>query len=126
MGSAGSSLISAPRSTVPDRERLHALVTAVGAFYVRDRALRRSQQQIETALAAGEPDSALVRAYLGEVRRYFEGFAREAAGQLTNVDRTLERLYQEQYNMTAERAVAARRVEAVQGVLGSLAEIGGA
>lgn len=112
-----------PLSTLPDRERLRALVATVGAFYIRDRALERAQKEIERALAAGTPDAAAVRAYLAAVERYFSGFHREARAQLKYVDRELERLYQRQFNLTAERGVAARRVEATQGVLSSLAEL---
>jgi len=115
--------INAPHSTVPDLERLRALVATVGAFYVRDRALERAQREIERALAAGEPAAVDVRAYLAAVKRYFSGFHSEANAQLRYVDRELERLYQRQFNLTAERAVAARRVEATQGVLSSLAEL---
>ena len=110
-------------STLPDLERLRGLVATVGAFYVRDRALERAQREIERAFAAGGPDAAGVRAYLAAVEHYFSGFHREAVAQLTYVDRELERLYQRQFNLTAERGVAARRVEATQGVLSSLAEL---
>jgi len=113
-----------PHSTLPDRQRLRSLVTAVGAFYVRDRTLERAQREMERALAADELEAAVVRAYLSAVERYFAGFAREAQAQLKHVDRELERLYQRQFNLTAERGVAARRVEATQGVLSSLAELG--
>jgi len=90
---------------------------------VRDRRLRRAQASIEAALAAGEPDAVRVSSYLAEVRRYFTAFDREAAAQVRRVDRELERLYLVEYNMTAERGVAAKRAEATQGVLSSLAEL---
>jgi hypothetical protein len=121
---ANYSTTNVPHSTLPDRERLRGLVATVGAFYVRDRALERAQQDIERALAADELDAAAVRVYLAAVERYFSGFAREAQAQLKYVDRELERLYQRQFNLTAERGVAARRVEATQGVLSTLAELG--
>jgi hypothetical protein len=109
-------------SPVADRERLAALVATVGAFHVTDRALRTAQGEIEAELAAGEADDAAVRAYLRAVRRYFEPYEREAREQLRHVDRELERLYQLQFNLTAERGVVAKRVEAVRGVLDALAE----
>ena len=114
-----------PRSTLPDAARVRTLVATVGEFYVRDRALLAAQKRIERVLSAGEPDAASVRAYLDAVERYFRGFEREARMQLAHVDRELERLYQRQFNLTAERGVAARRVEATQGVLSSIAEIAG-
>lgn len=105
-----------------DQQRLVALVATVGSFHVTDRAMRAAQREIEAVLAAGEADDAAVRAYLRAVRRYFEPYEREAREQLRHVDRELERLYQLQYNLTAERGVVAKRVEAVRGVLGALAE----
>ena len=109
---------------MPD-ERFRALVAAVGAFHITDRAMRTAQDRIEAALAAGEPDATALGAYREAVRRYFEPYAREAAAQLKHVDRELERLYQLQYNLTAERGVVAKRIEAVRGVLDTLAETGG-
>jgi hypothetical protein len=107
---------------VADAQRLAALVAAVGAFHLTDRAMRGAQAAIEAALAAGTADERAVRAYLGAVRRYFTPYEREAREQLRHVDRELERLYQLQYNLTAERGVVAKRVEAVRGVLDALAE----
>lgn len=107
-----------------ERERLAALVATVGAFHITERAMRAAQDRMAAALAAGEPGPAEVRAYLGAVRRYFEPYAGEAAEQLRHVDRELARLYQLQFNLTAERGVVAKRVEAVRGVLDALAEPG--
>ncbi len=112
-----------PLSTLPEVDRLRDLVTTVGTFYIRDRAMQRAQADIERAFAGGAPDAATVRAYLAAVKQYFAGFHREAEAQLRYVDRELARLYQRQFNLTAERGVAARRVEATQGVLSSLAEL---
>jgi|HubBroStandDraft_1064217.scaffolds.fasta_scaffold17525_3 hypothetical protein len=114
---------SATRSPVVDRERLAALVAAVDAFHVTDRSLRAAQARIVAALAAGEVGPMAVDAYLSTVRRYFEPYEREALGQLRHVDRELERLYQLQYNLAAERGVVGRRIEAVRGVLDALAEV---
>ncbi len=105
-------------------ERLAALVATVGAFHITDRAMRAAQDRIAASLAAGEPAGADVRVYLAAVRRYFEPYAGEAAEQLRHVDRELARLYQLQFNLTAERGVVAKRVEAVRGVLDALAEPG--
>jgi hypothetical protein len=105
------------------RDRLAALVAAVGAFHLTDRAMRAAQARIAAALEAGDPDPGAVRAYLSAVRRYFEPYEREAQGQLRYVDRTLERLYQAQYNLSAERGVVGKRVQAVRGVLDALAEL---
>jgi hypothetical protein len=108
---------------VAERERLAALVAATAAFHVTDKAMRAAQQRIERALAAGDADEAATRGYLDAVRRYFEPYEREAQGQLRHVDRELERLYLQQFNLTAERGVVAKRMEAVRGVLDALAEL---
>jgi sulfite reductase alpha subunit-like flavoprotein len=115
---------SATRSNVPDSSPLRSLVATVGAFTIRDRKLQASQARMERALATGEPDPAQAERYLAEVRRYFTRFSAEARGHLTAVDRELETLYQRQYNLTAERGVAAKRIEITQGVLSALAELG--
>ena len=97
-------------------------MATVGAFYVRDRNLERVQKKIEQAFASGVPDETTVTAYLREVRRYFRAFDSEARAHLQRVDRQLEQLYLRQYNLSAERGVAARRIEGTQGVLSALAE----
>jgi hypothetical protein len=107
-----------------DRAALQALVEEVGAFRIRDRAMNRAQAALGGALERGEsPDAAAVRTYLERVRRYFGAFEREAAGRLADVDRRLARVAQLQFNLTAERGVAARRVERAQGVLARAAEL---
>jgi hypothetical protein len=106
-----------------ERAALAELVATVGAFHVTDRSLRAAQERMSAALAAGSADDGAVRAYLQAVRAYFEPYAREAQGQLRHVDRELERLYLVQYNLSAERGVVAKRVEAVRGVLDALAEL---
>jgi hypothetical protein len=108
---------------VADRAAVAELARAVGAFHITDKTMRAAQERIDRELGAGEPDGASVRAYLDAVRRYFEPYEREAQGQLRHVDRELARLYQLQFNLTAERGVVAKRVEAVRGVLGALAEL---
>jgi hypothetical protein len=102
---------------------LRALVAEVGRFYVRDRKLLRAQERMAGALASGEPKDRDVRAYLHEVRRYFAGFEREAVDHLKAVDARLRRVSQEQFNLTAERGVAARRVEATKKILEALSGI---
>lgn len=79
---------------------------------------------MEQALAGGEPEWSLAQRYLAEVRRYFTRFSAEARGHLETVDRELEALYLRQYNLAAERGVAAKRIEVTQGVLSALAELG--
>lgn len=94
-----------------------ALVRGVAAFHLTDRAMLRAQREIEAALEnarAGERERA---AYLRAVARYFGGFEREARAHLRDVDRRLEELNQVQFNLTAERSVAVKRIEATAQVL---------
>ena len=58
--------------------------------------------------------------YLRAVRRYFEGFEREARSHLRDVDKRLEHANQVVFNLTAERGVAVKRIEATQSVLNDL------
>jgi hypothetical protein len=102
---------------------LRELAERVGAFHITDRAMLRAQRSIEASLHAGEPGPAERAAYIAAVRRYFTAFELDAQAQLRGVDRELDALYQRQYNLAAERGVAHKRVEAVQGVLASLAEL---
>lgn len=121
----GSSLQrnSLPSKPVADRAALAALAGAVGVFHLTDRAMSAAQDRIEQALAGNAVDDASAAAYVAAVRRYFEPYEREAHGQLRHVDRELERLYLQQFNLAAERSVVAKRIEAVRGVLGRVAEL---
>jgi hypothetical protein len=101
------------------------LVARVRAFHITQRAMKRAQTAIETAMVGDTVDGATRAAYLREVRRYFEGFDREARGHLRDVDRRLERANQVHFNLTAERGVAVKRIEATSSVLESLASLEG-
>jgi hypothetical protein len=105
-------------------DSLRALVARVGEFYVTDKSLRNAQQKIEAALQAGTVDEAGKQAYLSAVRRYFSGFEKEARAHLRDVDKRLEHVNQVHFNLTAERGVAVRRIEATQGVLAELERVG--
>jgi hypothetical protein len=102
---------------------LRELAERVATFHITDRAVLKAQRAFEDALRAGDPSPAQRAAYLAAVKNYFTGFARDADAQLSGVDRQLDALYQRQYNLAAERGVAQKRIEAVQGVLASLAEL---
>jgi hypothetical protein len=107
-----------------DRPALRALVDDVDRFYVREKRLRRAQDAMRTLLGYdAELDDAAVRGYLGAVETYFSGFDREARAHLADLERRLARVSQLQFNLTAERGVATRRLEATQGVLSALAEL---
>jgi hypothetical protein len=107
-----------------DGARLRALVEEIGRFYITDRALKRAHSRMLSLLAESDPPAAEVDAYLSAVRRYFTGFGREARVHLDDVEKRLAKVSQVQFNLTAERSVAARRVAATQGVLSQIEEIG--
>ncbi|TAM61936.1 hypothetical protein EPN52_01455 [bacterium] len=90
---------------------LAALVSRIGAYRISDRALRASVERMQATLQRGEtPAPAEVRAFLRDARRYFEALEREARAQLKDLDRRLDDLFQQQYNLQAERGVAQRRL----------------
>ena len=110
-------------SEAVDHAALTSLVEEVGRFYVTDRTMQRAQKTMVQLLRNATPPPAnAVAAYVRAVARYFTAFEREARGHLADVDRRLGRVSQLQFNLTAERGVAARRVEATQDVL---ARVGG-
>jgi hypothetical protein len=98
-------------------DRFAALVTHVGAFHITDRSMRAAQHAAETAVRDGHADEAARRAYVAAVQHYFAGFEREARLHLRDVDKRLEGLNQMIFNLSAERGVAVKRIEATQAVL---------
>ena len=109
-----------------DRETLARLVAEIDGFYVRDKNLRRAQEKMKDALVRpGEVEPALARSYLRALRAYFTGFASEARARLEDVENRLARASQLQFNLTAERGVAAERAVLTQGVLARIEELAG-
>lgn len=104
-------------------DSLRALVARVGEFYVTDKTLKAAQKKMEAALAAGAVDERTHQEYVWAVHRYFTGFEKEARGHLRDVDKRLEHVNQVQFNLTAERGVAVRRIEATQSVLQELERV---
>jgi hypothetical protein len=109
--------------SMPIDASLLELVTRIGAFHITHRATKQAQRTIEDAIGQGEVDDAMRARYLAAVRRYFEGFDKEARANLRDVDRRLERINQVHFNLTAERGVAVKRIEGTQAVLDSLDRI---
>ena len=85
--------------------------------------MTRAQREIEAALQSGDLDARRRAQYLAAVRRYFDGFGREAQAALRDVDRRLVALNQVHFNLTAERGVAVKRIEATQAVLHDVAQL---
>jgi hypothetical protein len=108
---------------MPIEGGLPELVARVAAFHITRRDMKRAQRAIEQALRNGAIDDATRAAYLFAVRRYFESFDKEARAQLRDVDRRLERVNQVHFNLTAERGVAVKRIEATSAVLDALASV---
>jgi len=79
--------------------------------------MRRAHDAAQRALASGSIQPKQRAEYVEAVRRYFAGFEREAREHLRDVDRRLEHLNQVRFNLTAERGVAVKRIEATREIL---------
>ena len=108
-----------------DKGAFADLAARVGEFHITDRGMKRAQETIERALDEGTIDDAARAQYVVAVRRYFEAFSQEARAALRDVDRRLEQINQVHFNLTAERGVAVKRIEATDAVLHDLAAIEG-
>jgi hypothetical protein len=106
-----------------DSASLRALVSLVGEFYITHKGMKKAQQRMTAILERGEADEAAARSYTAAVNGYFTGFEREARGHLRNLDRRLTELNQVQFNLTAERDVAVKRIEATQTVIAAAAQV---
>jgi hypothetical protein len=93
-----------------------SVASLVDEFHVTDRALLRARDRIRKS-----SDSAALIDFHRQAKRYFETLEREAAAHIAHLDRTLDELYQRQYNAQAERSVASRRLERTREVLSALA-----
>jgi IS4 transposase len=105
---------------MPADSGLLELIARVGAFHITQHRMREAQRRMEAAAGSGDVAETHRVHYLAEVRRYFEGFDSEARAQLRDVDRRLGRVNQIQFNLTAERGVAVKRIEATSSVLEAL------
>ena len=101
-------------------QALEQLVARVAEFYITDKGMKKAQERIILLISHNEADKQAVRSYLEAVKAYFCGFEREAREHLRTVDKRLEQVNQVHFNLTAERGVAVRRIEATQTVLGDL------
>jgi|ERR1700694_3226019 len=96
---------------------LQQVLKLVDGFHITDKRLLRARK------AVGEhADAAAIAAFRTEAIRYFTSLAREAQQHMNAVDRRLDDLYQLQYNLQAERAVAERRCEGAHELLQALAQ----
>lgn len=102
------------------------LVARISAFHITDRAMKQAHRAVEAAIANGAVDDRTRVSYLDAARRYFQGFDSEARAHLRDVDQRLEHVNQVHFNLTAERGVAVKRIEATQSVLNALEALDGA
>lgn len=79
--------------------------------------MKHAQAEAQAAVSGGNASDAVVERYVDAVSRYFSGFEREARVHLRDLDKRLEGLNQVVFNLTAERGVAVKRIEATQSVL---------
>jgi hypothetical protein len=110
---------------MPVDDPLLALASRVGAFHITDRAMKRAQNDLERAIAAGDVGDRARAVYVAAVRKYFDAFESEARAHLRDIDRRLVHLNQVHFNLTAERGVAVKRIEATQTVLNEIATVQG-
>lgn len=94
---------------------LSKLLALVDTYHITDKRLLRARAAVER-----KPGQASEREFCRQAGRYFRALAREAEVHLTQVDRRLDDLYQRQYNLQAERAVAERRLDGAQTVVKAL------
>ncbi len=96
------------------------LLALIDEFHITDRAIVRARERV----GRGEGPAA-VEALHAAAAKYFGDMAAEAQRHLERLDRTLDDLYQRQYNLQAERGVAERRLSGAQRVLDTLAQRNG-
>ena len=97
--------------------KLQAVLALVDGFHITDRRLLRARKALERDASP----NAMAR-FRHEALRYFRMLEREAEEQIVSGDRRLDDLYQRQYNLQAERAVAQRRRDGARDVLAALAD----
>ena len=94
---------------------LSELLALIDGFHITDKRLLRARAALERSR-----DATTERVFRSAAQRYFETLAREAEVHVAEADHRLDDVYQRQFNLNAERAVAQRRLEAAQHVLRAL------
>ena len=107
-----------------DAAALHALISLVDEFYITQRRMKIAQQRMHELLKQGDVPEEEARRYVAVVNNYFKGFEREIRGHLHSLDGRLAKAYQVQFNLTAERDVAVKRMEATRAVIAAAANFG--
>jgi hypothetical protein len=94
---------------------LPALLALVDGYHITDKRLLRARSSLER-----DRSEANERTFRAQVARYFTTLVREAQAHIADVDRRLDDVYQRQYNLSAERAVAQRRLQGARQILQAL------
>lgn len=94
---------------------LQNVLQMVDSFHITDRKLARARRALDASAGPAE-----VAAFRREAQRYFRVLQREAEEHMRSVDRRLDDLYQLQYNLQAEHAVAQRRRDSARELLEAL------
>lgn len=82
------------------------LLALVDQYHITDKRLLRARAEL-----ARSSNERTEREFRKQALRYFSSLAHEARAHLAQVDRRLDDVYQRQYNLHAERAVAERRLQ---------------
>ncbi|MDQ6780505.1 MAG: hypothetical protein M3Z37_05045 [Candidatus Eremiobacteraeota bacterium] len=96
---------------------LQNVLQMVDSFHITDRKLMRARKALEGGAGPAE-----VAVFCREAQRYFRVLQREAEQDMRSVDRRLDDLYQLQYNLQAEHAVAQRRRDGARELLEALGD----
>lgn len=94
---------------------LQEVLKLVDGFHITDRRLLRARKALQ-----GSSSESAAREFCRQAMRYFRSLEREADDHIRSVDRRLDDIYQRQYNLQAERAVAQRRRDNARDVVAAL------
>ncbi|MBC5806272.1 MAG: hypothetical protein DLM53_12580 [Candidatus Eremiobacter antarcticus] len=94
---------------------LQDVVKLVDGFHITDRRLLRARKALQ-----GSASQNAAQEFCRQALRYFRSLEREADDHIRTVDRRLDDIYQRQYNLQAERAVAQRRRDNAREVVAAL------
>ena len=105
-------------------DALRALVALVDEFYITQRRMKAAQQRVSALLERGDVPEEEARRYVRAVNDYFKSFEHEIRAHLRSLDGRLSKAYQVQFNLTAEREVAVKRMEATRAVIDAATHVG--
>lgn len=107
-----------------DGAALGALVSLVDGFYITHRRMKGAQARVKALLQRGDVPEEEVRRYVAAVNEYFKSFEHEIRDHLRSLDGRLAKAYQVQFNLTTEREVAVKRMEATRAVMTAASQLG--